>query len=108
MKSWKKRRPTTRTSRNSRQSTGKLAAYLSKYMLKAFEDGDDWSNRYSGSAGVEIPKAVRMRFVGEQLADLIGLAYDDCASGPCEVMTWLSRWGDVFYLSSEGPPRRPG
>jgi len=89
---------------HSRQSTGKLAAYLSKYMMKAFEDGEDWSNRYSGSQGVEIPDAVRMRFRGERLADLIGLVFDDCAQGPVEIMTWLSRYGDVFYLSTEGPP----
>lgn len=85
----------------SRQSTGKLAAYLSKYMLKAFEDGDDWSNRYSGSAGVEIPEAVRMRFRDAQLAELIGLVFDDVAAGPVQVMTWLSSFGDVFFLSTE-------
>lgn len=88
----------------SNQSTGKLAAYLSKYMLKAFEDGDDWSNRYSGSSGIEIPEAVKMRFRDAQLAELIGLVFDDVAAGPCELMTWLSRWGDVFFLSTEGPP----
>lgn len=85
----------------SRQSTGRLAAYVSKYMLKAFEEGDDWSNRYSGSSGVEIPQAVRMRFVGDALADLIGLVYDDCAAGDVDVMTWLSPYGDVFFLSTE-------
>lgn len=91
----------------SRQTTGKLAAYVSKYMLKAFEEGDDWSNRYSGSQGVTIPEAVRMRFVGESLGDLIGLVYDDCAAGEVDVMTWLSRFGDVFFMSTEGPPSRP-
>jgi hypothetical protein len=93
-----------RRKRWSSQSTGKLAAYLSKYMLKAFEDGDDWSNRYSGSAGVEIPEAVRMRFRDAQLAQLIDLVFGDVATGPCEISTWLSRWGDVFFISTEGPP----
>ncbi|RYE81472.1 MAG: hypothetical protein EOO80_00980 [Oxalobacteraceae bacterium] len=93
--------------RSSRQSVGKLAAYLSKYMLKAFEEGDDWSNRYSGSAGVEIPDAVRMRFRDAQLAELIGLVFDEVAAGVVEVSTWLSRWGDVFYMSTESPPMRP-
>lgn len=91
----------------SRQSTGKLAAYVSKYMLKAFEEGEDWSNRYSGSAGVEIPDAVRMRFVGESLRDLIGLVYDDCAVGQVDVNTWLSRFGDVFFMSTEQPLPSP-
>lgn len=93
-----------RRKRWSAQSTGKLAAYVSKYMLKAFEDGDDWSNRYSGSQGVEIPEAVRMRFKGEQMAQLIGLVFDECAVGPVGCMTWLSGYGDVFFLSTELPP----
>lgn len=93
-----------RRKRFSRQSTGKLAGYLSKYMLKAFEDGDQWSNRYSGSQGVEIPEAVRMRFVGASLAELIGLVFDEVAAGPADVTTWLSRWGDLFYMSTESPP----
>lgn len=91
----------------SHQSTGRLAAYLSKYMVKAFEEGEDWSNRYSGSAGVEIPEAVRMRFVGEQLGDLIALLYDECARGAVDVSTWLSRYGDVFYMSTEALPGGP-
>lgn len=73
-------------------------------MLKAFEDGDQWSNRYSASAGVEIPDAVVTRWRGERLADLIGLVYDECSTGAVDITTWLSRWGDVFYLSTEGPP----
>lgn len=98
-----------RRKRSSQQSTGKLAAYLSKYMLKAFEEGDDWSNRYSGSAGTEIPEAVKMRFRGAQLAELIGLVFDDVATGDCELMTWLSRFGDVFFISTEQrPPGKSG
>lgn len=65
----------------TRHTTGKLAAYLSKYMMKAFEEGEDWSNRYSGSAGVEIPEAVRMRFRDAQLVDLIGLVYGELCAG---------------------------
>lgn len=96
-----------RRKRWSSQSTGKLAAYLSKYMLKAFEDGDDWSNRYSGSQGVEIPAAVRMRFKGASMAELISLVFDECAVGPVDCMTWLAGFGDVFFLSTELPPSRP-
>lgn len=93
---------------HSQQSTGRLAAYLSKYMLKAFEDGDDWSNRYSGSAGTEIPEAVKMSFRGATMAELIGLVFDDVAAGDCELMTWLSRYGDVFFISTELRPQPPG
>jgi hypothetical protein len=93
-----------RKKRWSRQSSGKLAAYLSKYMLKAFEDGDDWSNRYSGSAGVELPKPVVVRFKAYSMAELIALAYGEVAEGVCECMTWLEGFGDTFFLSTERPP----
>lgn len=93
-----------RRKRFSQQSCAKLASYLSKYMMKAFDEGDEWSNRYSGSQGTEIPEAVRLRFKGAALAELIGLVYDDVAAGPVEIMSWLSGYGDVFFLSTEGPP----
>lgn len=98
-----------RRKRWSQQSCGKLAAYLSKYMLKAFEDGDDWSNRYSASAGVTLPKAQVLRFRSYALADLIALAYDEIAAGACECMSWLARWGDTFFLSTEesDPMKKP-
>ncbi len=32
--------------RNSRRAPSRIAAYLSKYMTKAFADGDAWSNRF--------------------------------------------------------------
>jgi len=90
-----------RRKRWSRQSSGKLAAYLSKYMLKAFHEGDEWSNRYSASAGLQLPKAQVVRFRSYAMADLIALAYEEVAQGVCECMTWLSRWGDTFFLSTE-------
>lgn len=93
-----------RRRRFSKQSSAKLAAYLSKYMLKAFEDGDDWSNRYSASTGTDVPAAVAMRFKSASMAELIGLAFDECAQGACELMTWLSRFGDTFFLSTESDP----
>jgi len=93
-----------RRKRWSQQSSGKLAAYLSKYMLKAFAEGDDWSNRYSGSHGIELPDPVVVRFKAYAMADLIALAYGEAADGPVECMTWLSGFGDTFFLSTEGPP----
>lgn len=88
----------------SKQSSAKLAAYLSKYMMKAFEDGDDWSNRYSASTGVDVPEAVLLKFRAATMAELIGLAFDQAAAGDCEVMTWLSNHGDTFFLATELQP----
>lgn len=87
----------------SKQSSAKLAAYVSKYMLKAFEDGDDWSNRYSASS-IEVPRPELHEINAASLAELIELAYSAVADGPCEIHTWLSGFGDAFYLSTERPP----
>jgi hypothetical protein len=87
----------------TKQSTAKLAAYLSKYMLKAFEDGDDWSNRYSASS-IEVPRPEMHEIHAATLAELIELAYTAIAEGPCDCTSWLSPFGDCFYLSTERPP----
>lgn len=80
-------------------SPGRLASYLSKYLLKAFESGEAGSNRYSATA-VPIPKAERIEVRSRELPDMIGVLY---ASMPADadLFTWLARWGDVFYMSYE-------
>ncbi|SEL93689.1 hypothetical protein SAMN05216359_1298 [Roseateles sp. YR242] len=93
------------------RSPAKIASYISKYMLKAFEDGEDWSNRYSASAvrldrdgnvvKVSLPAAVVLRFKGYSMLDLIALAYDEIADGVCDCAPWLSRFGDTFFMSTE-------
>ncbi|MBO9687641.1 MAG: hypothetical protein J7598_13630 [Mitsuaria chitosanitabida] len=87
----------------TKRSSGKIAGYISKYMVKAFAEGDDWSNRYSASS-IELPKPIVVRFKAYALAELVALAYDEVAGGPVECMTWLDGFGDVFFLSTEGPP----
>lgn len=91
-----------RRKRASRRSSAKLAGYLSKYMLKAFEDGDDWKNRYSASSH-QLPEPVRMRLRDAALRDVIALAYVD-AQGDVTSSPWLSPYGDTFFLVIEGPP----
>lgn len=87
----------------SRQSSAKLAGYLSKYMLKAYHEGEAWANRFSASAH-SLPEAVRQVFRGAALADLIALAYAFAGDGQCSISTYLSRFGDVFYIASESAP----
>ena len=88
----------------SKQTSGKLAAYLSKYMMKAFEDGDAWSNRYSASQGINIPKATILEFRQYGLNDLVELLFGEIADGNCICTTWLSDFKDCFFLSTERPP----
>lgn len=93
-----------RRKRTTQQSAGKLAAYLSKYMLKAWEDGDKWSNRYSASQGITIPPALVLEFREVALRELVGLIYDEIGQGRCDCMSWLAPYGDTFFLSTERPP----
>lgn len=91
-----------RGSRLKNYSAGRLAAYLSKYMLKAFEAGEDWSNRYSASeVGGMIPAAIKLRYRGRSLAELVTMAYGVVCIGDADTFTWLSRFGDTFYISTE-------
>lgn len=84
-----------------RRSPARLAAYMSKYMLKGFEWGDAHVNRYSASEGEALPPSQRMEFTRTSLAELLPEVYAEVAKAGTELFTWLSRWGDVFYIASE-------
>lgn len=99
-----------RKKRHSRKSPAQMAAYISKYILKAFEDGDDYSNRYSASAAT-LPPCVRMRFQSASMADLIALVYAELGTQGTLTNPWISAWGDRFFLVAEPDPTvriRPG
>ena len=89
-----------------RRSPARLAAYMSKYMLKAFEDADEFVNRYSSSEATELPAPVRMEFARTSLQQLLPEVFSDVAKPGTELFTWLSRWGDVFYIAAEPEIRR--
>jgi hypothetical protein len=85
-----------------RRSPARLAAYMSKYMLKDFDAADAFVNRYSASeVGTALPQAVRMEFSRTSLQQLLPEVFSDVAKPGTELFTWLSRWGDVFYIASE-------
>lgn len=92
-----------RKKRYSRKTPAKMASYISKYILKAFEDGDDHSNRYSASA-CTLPPAVRMRFQSASMAELIALVYSEIGCEGTLTSPWLSSFGDRFFLVAEPAP----
>ena len=57
-------------------SLAKMAAYVSKYIMKDWEDVPDEVNRYSRSNGSTVPKPTTMRFHDLKLADLISLVFE--------------------------------
>lgn len=92
-----------RKKRHSRRTPAKMASYISKYILKAFEEGEDYSNRYSASA-CTLPPAVRMRFQSANMADLIALVYSEMGEAGTLTSPWLSSFGDRFFLVAEPAP----
>jgi hypothetical protein len=85
-------------------SNGKMAAYVSKYILKDFEDAPEESNRYSRSNGINVPKSTVIRFVDMSMSDVISLAFE-CRDGDVIVSHWLGKYGDCWGLDTE-PDRR--
>lgn len=85
------------------RAPSRIASYLSKYMTKAFADGDAWSNRFSSSKGITVPKPQRMRFVGWNMADVLTAVLDDldlaCGYRHSDQLQWhLSRFRDSCWF----------
>lgn len=76
--------------RNSDRAPSRIAAYISKYMIKAFAEGEAWKNRFSSSKGIAVPKPVRIRFAGYSLIDMCRLIFDNCLD---YVHSQQLRWG---------------
>lgn len=86
--------------RNSQRAPSRIAAYLSKYMLKAFADGEAWSNRYSSSTGLPaIPRPIRTRFEGWSLPDVMAMMLHDLPSYESHQLSWgLNKFKDGAWL----------
>ncbi|MFM2276402.1 MAG: hypothetical protein RL211_2274 [Pseudomonadota bacterium] len=84
-----------------KRSPARIAAYLSKYLMKAFEDGAKWSNRWTRYGDIECPKPLKLGQFPSMLA-AVHAAYqlvDGCAS---VVNQYLGHFKDVFFLVVEG------
>lgn len=84
----------------------KLAAYVSKYIMKDYHDAPAETNRYSRSNGLEVPKAERMCFNGLSFEEMVALAFQ-CADGDVIVSHRVTRdrWsGGRYWLVTEPDP----
>jgi hypothetical protein len=94
----------SRRKRYSRKSPARVASYLSKYILKAFEEGADFAKRYLSSR-CDMPKGTRMQFITDSLVDLVALLHSEvCDMGRVLCSAWVSPFGDVVYLCGELDP----
>lgn len=109
----------SRRKRHSRKSPAQVAAYISKYITKAFAEGDKWSNRWTSygartwvpvdpskpqGAGMwrsVVPDAHVLGQV-DQLADAVVLVYGLMGEHHEVTNARLDRWGEWFSLAAEG------
>lgn len=88
-------------------SLAKMAAYVSKYIMKDFEDAPSESNRYSRSNGTDPGRPEHIRLDNCSVANLISLCFE-CGQGDVLVDLRLNRWHDGLWLCTEKCHKPPG
>lgn len=84
-------------------SLGKMASYVSKYILKDYQDCPGDSNRYSRSNGINLPKPVTMTFTNLSFARLIELCFR-CDDGDVILSHRADSLNNVYWLCTEPLP----
>lgn len=89
-------------SRRTRMGLAKMAAYVSKYILKDFEQAPMETNRYSRSNGTQVGKVHHMR-LRCSLRELIDVTFEQ-GEGDVVIAHRVSKWSDGLWLCTESPP----
>jgi hypothetical protein len=84
---------------NSKKSPAKLAAYLSKYIMKAFQDGDDHVNRWTKFGQIPLPKPFHVGYC-RNMIQAIEFAYSFGSQGDT-VTSYLNSFGDLGFFVFE-------
>lgn len=84
-------------------SLAKMAAYVSKYIMKDYEDAPEESNRYSRSNGVDLPKPRTMNFTDMTQADIVALVFQ-CDDGDVIVDSNFNTFNSSYWLCTEPRP----
>lgn len=91
---------------SSRRSPAQIASYIAKYIVKAFREGQAFSNRYSAFGDFDMSKPVDMGLHPSALAAW-QVAYACLLDVQEVVIERVSRWKDWFALHAEMPKTRP-
>lgn len=81
-------------------SLGKMAAYVSKYIMKDYKEAPEESNRYSRSNGVDLPKPRVMYFNDMSMVDIVLLCFE-CGQGDVIVSHRLDARNNSYWLCTE-------
>jgi hypothetical protein len=90
----------SRRKATSRKGPAQIAAYVSKYMLKDYAQGQKWSNRYSIYGPCDIPLVIDLGVVPDLNQALDALYAIGLGFGVIRTAR-LTRWQDAFYLDVE-------
>lgn len=93
--------------RNSKRSPAQIAAYVAKYITKAFADGEMWSNRWTKYGKFDVPEPQDLGMVSTPLhaVERLFALVPEVAS---VAMARLDRWKDWFVLHAEIDPKKIG
>jgi hypothetical protein len=89
--------------RRRQAGLAKMAAYVSKYIMKDFENAPEETNRYSRSNGTVVGKVEKMRLKCT-LRELIEVTFEQ-GEGDVVIAHRVSKWSDGLWLCTESPPR---
>lgn len=87
--------------RSKVMSLGKLAQYVSKYIMKAFMEAPEESNRYSRSNGSPVPPKQSHRFSDSTLRQVIERVWEFVGSTDVVVSSRVGTFKDSFWLVVE-------
>lgn len=87
---------------SSKRSPAQIAAYIAKYIVKAFREGEAFSNRYTAFGSPDMPKPVHLGHFPSALAAW-DAAYSCLLDVHSVVFERLSKWKDWFVLYGELP-----
>ena len=91
---------------NSMRSPARIASYIAKYIVKAFREGQAFTNRYSTFGEFDMAKPVDMGYF-PTVREAWAAAYGCLLDVQSIVFEQVSRWKDWFVLHAEMPPNRP-
>lgn len=90
----------SRRKAHSQRSPARIATYISKYIVKAFKEGQAFTNRYTCFGRFDMPAPVSLGHFPTALA-AIEACYALVGGDQSIVLSHLSRWRDWFVLHAE-------
>jgi len=88
--------------RHKERTASRIASYIAKYLTKTKAGVSASGHRLWSASKCVVPRAVRLYFAEESLADLIDLAHDFVSGvGRDLCSAWVAPWGDTVFLATE-------